>query len=588
MSADPATTPPTPVAHWGSEGQGPGQFADGGRAITIDAQHDLWVADYGNFRFFRYSPTGTLLGTYPAPAQDPVPGGFAQVRDVAVAPDGTVWGADTWNNRFQRFGADGTFQATFGRRNSHPPYGMDYPRGIAVNPANGEVWVSSTRDHFIRVYDATGTTYLRTIGNGADSTATGSFRWPMDVEFAGASAWVADYTSCKLKKVDTATGAELLSVSVCNNGVAIDPTTGNVLVVSWKYDRVSVYSPSGAFLRSWGTAGSGAGQFENPWDIDIVNLTPGGAPTYRVLVTDSQLARVEVFDLNGGFIGQWGTKGSGVFQLSQPSGITHDAQGNIYVADAANDRIQVFSFATALPAGDSTAPSTAITSPVKNQVVDPQTVIVTGTAADNAAVGTVAVSVRDTVSGRYWNALDAVWGSAKTWNLAGYAGAPTTNVTFRFGFVGEGVGGSYVAQAKVTDTSGNATIGTTVPFSTSSGAPPDTVRPTATVLNPSKDAVVPAGTVTIGGQANDDVAVASVEIAIKDRTTGLWWNPGTGTWGSLKWMPAALGSPGAAATTWSAGWSGGVGGGSYFAQARVTDTTGNQDATHPSTRFTMV
>ena len=225
---------------------------------------------------------------------------------------------------------------------------------------------------------------------------------------------------------------------------------------------------------------------------------------------------------------------------------------------------------------------------MKNQVLDPQTVIVTGTAADNAAVGTVAVSVRDTVSGRYWNALDAVWGSAKTWNLAGYAGAPTTNVNFRFGFVGEGVGGNYVAQAKVTDTSGNATIGTTVPFSTGTGAPPDTVRPTATVLAPTKDAVVPAGTVTIGGQANDDVAVASVEIAIKDRTTGLWWNPGTGTWGSLKWMPAALGSPGAAATTWSAGWSGGVGGGSYFAQARVTDTSGNQDTTHSSTRFTMV
>jgi hypothetical protein len=588
MSADPATTPPTPVAHWGSEGQGPGQFADGGRAITIDAQHDLWVADYGNFRFFRYSPTGTLLATYPAPAQDPVPGGFAQVRDVAVAPDGTVWAADTWNNRFQRFAPDGTFQATFGRRNSHPPYGMDYPRGIAVDPATGEVWVSSTRDHFIRVYDATGTTYLRTIGSGADSTAAGSFRWPMDVEFAGGSAWVADYTSCRLKQVDAATGAELLSVSVCNNGVAIDPTTGNIFVVSWKYDRVSVYSSSGALIRTWGTEGSGSGQFENPWDIDIVNLTPGGAPTYRVLVTDSQLARVEVFDLNGGFIGQWGTKGSGVFQLSQPSGITHDTQGNIYVADAANDRIQVFSFAKALPAGDATPPSAAIASPAKNQVLDPQTVMVRGTAADDTAVGTVAVSVRDISTGRYWNALDAVWGTPKMWNLAGYAGASTTSVTFGFGFVGVGVGRSYVAQTRVTDTSGNSTTGVPVPFSTGTGAAPDTVRPTGTVLVPVKDAVLPAGTVTISGQAIDDVAVASVEIAIKDRTAGLWWNPGTGTWGSLKWMPVALGSPGATATTWTAGWAGGTGGGAYFVQARVTDTAGNQDAVHSSSRFTEV
>jgi hypothetical protein len=587
MSADPATTPPTPVAHWGSEGQGPGQFADGGRAITIDGQHDLWVADYGNFRFFRYSSTGTLLGTYPAPAQDPVPGGFAQLRDVAVAPDGTVWGADTWNNRFQRFGPDGAFQASFGRRNSHPPYGMDYPRGIAVNPANGEVWVSSTRDHFIRVYDATGTTYLRTIGSGADSTASGSFRWPMDVEFAGGNAWVSDYTSCKLKKIDAATGAELLSVSVCNNGIATDPATGNIFVVSWKYDRVYVYSSGGALLRTWGTAGSGAGQFSNPWDIDIVNVTPGGAPTYRVLVTDSQLSRVEVFDLNGGFVGQWGTKGTGVFQLSQPSGITHDAQGNIYVADAANDRIQVFSFGKPLPSGDSTSPSAAFTFPARNEVVDPQTVILTGTASDEAAVGTVTVSIRDVATNRYWNALDAIWGTTKTWNLAGYVGSPTTNVTFSFGFVGVGVGRSYLAQTKVTDTSGNATIGATLPFSTGSGAPPDTVPPTASVLTPTKDAVVPAGSVPIGGQANDNVAVASVEIAIKDRTTGQWWNPGTGTWGSLRWMPAALGSPGAGATTWSAGWAGGVSGGAYFVQARAFDTAGNQDSVHPSTRFTV-
>jgi hypothetical protein len=144
-----------------------------------------------------------------------------------------------------------------------------------------------------------------------------------------------------------------------------------------------------------------------------------------------------------------------------------------------------------------------------------------------------------------------------------------------------------VAQAKVTDTSGNATISSTLPFSTGSGAPPDTVRPTATVLTPQKDAVVPLGTVTIGGQANDDVAVASVEIAIKDRTTGQWWDPGTGTWGSLKWMPSALGSPGAAATTWSAGWAGGEHGGSYFVQSRVADAVGNQDMAHSSTRFTV-
>jgi hypothetical protein len=32
--------------------------------------------------------------------------------------------------------------------------------------------------------------------------------------------------------------------------------------------------------------------------------------------------------------------------------------------------------------------------------------------------------------------------------------------------------------------------------------------------------------------ANDDVAVATVEIAIFDRPSGLWWQPGDGTWGA--------------------------------------------------------
>jgi hypothetical protein len=54
-------------------------------------------------------------------------------------------------------------------------------------------------------------------------------------------------------------------------------------------------------------------------------------------------------------------------------------------------------------------------------------------------------------------------------------------------------------------------------------------------------------------------------------------------------MPVALSAPGTAATSWSTSWGGGVPGGAYFAQARVTDTSGNMDGgVHPSTRFSTV
>ena len=53
-------------------------------------------------------------------------------------------------------------------------------------------------------------------------------------------------------------------------------------------------------------------------------------------------ARVAKFDKDGHFIKSWGSRGSEVGQFSAIRGIQLDAQGNVYVADSGNNRIQVF------------------------------------------------------------------------------------------------------------------------------------------------------------------------------------------------------------------------------------------------------
>ncbi|HEY1911482.1 MAG TPA: peptidyl-alpha-hydroxyglycine alpha-amidating lyase family protein [Vicinamibacterales bacterium] len=53
-------------------------------------------------------------------------------------------------------------------------------------------------------------------------------------------------------------------------------------------------------------------------------------------------ARVAKFDKDGHFIKSWGQRGSEVGQFNSLRGIALDAQGNVYVADAGNSRIQVF------------------------------------------------------------------------------------------------------------------------------------------------------------------------------------------------------------------------------------------------------
>jgi DNA-binding beta-propeller fold protein YncE len=53
-------------------------------------------------------------------------------------------------------------------------------------------------------------------------------------------------------------------------------------------------------------------------------------------------ARIAKFDKDGHFIRSWGSRGSDPGQFNAIRGIVADAQGNVYVADAGNSRIQVF------------------------------------------------------------------------------------------------------------------------------------------------------------------------------------------------------------------------------------------------------
>lgn len=60
----------------------------------------------------------------------------------------------------------------------------------------------------------------------------------------------------------------------------------------------------------------------------------------RVYVSDSGNGRIEVFQYNGKHIATWGSKGSGAGEFSEPVGIALDGKGAAYVMDSGNDRIQ--------------------------------------------------------------------------------------------------------------------------------------------------------------------------------------------------------------------------------------------------------
>ena len=119
------------------------------------------------------------------------------------------------------------------------------------------------------------------------------------------------------------------------SGVAVDGE-GNILVTDWENHRIQKFTSEGQFLTSVGTKGSRPLQFDYPIDIAL------NASINKVYVLNEGSHHVQVLNSDLTFSSIFGKEGSGKGQFSYPRGIACDSTGNVYVADTHNHRIQVF------------------------------------------------------------------------------------------------------------------------------------------------------------------------------------------------------------------------------------------------------
>ena len=124
-------------------------------------------------------------------------------------------------------------------------------------------------------------------------------------------------------------------------GLAIDTENRFLYVVDTQQDQVIVYdADSLKLLRRIGTGGknhflTSPGDFGAPQGVA---LDSDG----NVYVTDTLNNRVEIFDADGTFISLFGKHGDGPGYFARPKGIAVDSDGHIWVADEMQDRLQVF------------------------------------------------------------------------------------------------------------------------------------------------------------------------------------------------------------------------------------------------------
>jgi len=124
-------------------------------------------------------------------------------------------------------------------------------------------------------------------------------------------------------------------------GVAIDTENRFLYVVDTGNDVVDVFDADNfKLLRKVGTPGkkhelSDPGNFSLPTHVA---LDSDG----NVYVTDTLNARVEIFDADGNFISTFGKRGDGPQDFDRPKGIAVDCDGHIWVVDTAQNRVKVF------------------------------------------------------------------------------------------------------------------------------------------------------------------------------------------------------------------------------------------------------
>lgn len=282
----------------GVEGQANGQFRSP-RNVAVAPDGSLYVADTGNHRIQQFDAGGTFVRQWGG--QGTGNGQFNEPWGVAVAPDGQfVYVCDTWNHRIQKFTADGKFVTTWGTNGVTDgqlgQQGVFWgPRAVAVD-GQGRVYVTDTGNKRVQVFTPDGAAIN---------------------QFGGAGL------------VDGALDEPV--------GLAIDKD-GNIYVADTWNKRVQVFSKDFKYLRQWAVAGWPSQSVVNKPYLAVAE-TPNGR---RVYVTDPEYYRVIVFDDQGKFIAVFGQYGNQANEMTLPTGIAVDAQGQLFVADPDSHRVMLF------------------------------------------------------------------------------------------------------------------------------------------------------------------------------------------------------------------------------------------------------
>lgn len=250
---------------------------------------------------------------------------FDRPSGIGIDSANHVFVADYWNRRVSMFDRNGSFIRSFTEPVPRPdPYLEFSPIDVAADDS-GHIYVTSGQ--YVIVFDVNTGAYLRHFlipyVNGYSLTIHEDRIYVLtnNDQNAGVSTYDLDGNFIdSWGSFGTGDGEFLYQAS----GIATDPA-GNVYVSDTGNARIQKFDSTGRFLTAWPTIRPG----ETGEDIRGVSIDSAG----HVFVLDRYTDLVKMYDTSGTFLTSWGSTGTSNGQFQTPVDSATDGLGRLFVLD---------------------------------------------------------------------------------------------------------------------------------------------------------------------------------------------------------------------------------------------------------------
>lgn len=364
----------TLLTTFGYLGSGNGQF-NLPTGLAVGSDNTLYVADTQNRRIQVLTTNGQFVRAWDGMGTHA--GKFTRPTGVTVG-SGSVYIADVDNHRIKKFSTTGSWSATLGSRGAANRQ-FHQPLGIARDQA-GNLYVLDAANHRVQKLAPDGTWLLSW---GSYGTGNGQFLDPSGLSIdQNNQIYVADTGNHRIVVFNSAGqfqrswGIYGTAAGQFNNPIGVTVQANQILVAEEGSHRIQRFTLMGSPLGTVGSEGSGLGQLNMPWDVagdgagntyvadtfnnrierfnstgvaDRVWSMPGRARSVALrsdvlyaAASGSGVASIQMFNVNGAALGQFGRYGSGLGEFIGPDAINTDSTGKIFIADSGNNRIQIW------------------------------------------------------------------------------------------------------------------------------------------------------------------------------------------------------------------------------------------------------